>query len=162
MKDAFAVYVCIQLSVSYFILRSSNFWRKCPCYLKFGIHTLMEMFLKTVSTFFMKFFLSKDSFILIKLSTNQNWPKSVKLIIAKTICIIKQRAHVFSKIIIRNMYSKLSSKSRSRFLESQRRTYFLKIFPGQILRNVIQYEWMIFIWNESLIILYPSYIFMFF
>ena len=115
VKDAFAVYICIKLSVSYFILRSSNFWRKCPCTLKLGTHALKEMFLKTVCTFFMKFFESKDNFLLTRLSTNQNWPKSIKFIMAKTICVLKKRAHVFSKVNIRNMYSKLWSKSWSRF-----------------------------------------------
>ena len=106
-KGAFAVYVCIKLSVSYFILRSSNFWRKCPCTLKFGTHALKEMFLKTVCTFFMKLFVSKDNFLLTKLSINQNWSKSIKFIIAKTICFLEKRAPVFSKVIMRNMYSKL-------------------------------------------------------
>ena len=106
VKSAFAVYVCIKLSVSYFILSSSNSWRKCPCYLKFGTHALKEMFLKTVCTFFMKLFVSKDNFLLTKLSTNQNWPKSIKFIIAKTICVLKKSTHVFSKVIIRK-YSKL-------------------------------------------------------
>ena len=106
-KGAFAVYVCIKLSVSYFILRSSNSWRKCPCYLKRGTHALKEMFLKTVCTFFMKLLVSKDNFLLTKLSTNQNWPKSIKFIIAKIICVLKKRAHGFSKVIIRNMYSNL-------------------------------------------------------
>ena len=84
--------------MSYFIFRSPNFWRKCPCYLKFGTHALKEMFLKTVCSFFMKLFVSKDNFHLAKLFTNHNWPKSIKFIIAKTICILKKRAHVFSKL----------------------------------------------------------------
>ena len=107
LKGAFAAYVYIKLSVSYFIFRSSNFWRKCPCTLKFGTHALKEMFLKIVCTFFMKLFVSKDNFLLRKLSINQTWSKSIKVIIAKTICFLKKRAHVFSKVIIRYMYSKL-------------------------------------------------------
>ena len=109
VKGAYAVYVYIKLSVSYFILRSSNFWRKCPCTLKFGTHALKEMFLKIVRTFSMKLFVSKDNFLLTKLSINQNWSKSIKFIIAKTICFLRKRAHVFSKVFIRNMYSKLYS-----------------------------------------------------
>ena len=104
VKSAFAVYLCIKLSLSYFILRSYNFWRKCPCTLKFGTHALKEMFLKTVCTFFMKLFLSKDNFLLAKLFINQNWSNSIKFIITKTICFLKKRAHIFSKVIIRNMY----------------------------------------------------------
>ena len=97
-KGAFAVYVCIKLSVSYFILRSSNFWRRCPCTLRFGTHALKEMFLKTVCTFFMKLFVSKDNFLLTKLSINQNWPKSIKFIIAKAICFLKRGAQVFQRL----------------------------------------------------------------
>ena len=94
VKSAFAVYVCIKLSLSYFILRSSNFWRKCPCTLKFGTHTLKEIFLKTVCTFFLKLFVSKDNFLLTKLSINENWSKSIKFIITKTIYFLKN-VHTF-------------------------------------------------------------------
>ena len=98
VKDAFAVYICIKLSVSYFILRSSNFWRRCHCYLKFGAHALKEMFLKTVCKFFLKLLVSKDNFLLTKLSTNQNWAKSIEFIIAKTICVLKKRTHFFQRL----------------------------------------------------------------
>ena len=39
---------------------------------------------------------------------------------------------------------------------------FFEYFTRPILCNGIQYEWLIFIWNESLIILNSSYIFNFF
>ena len=97
-KGAFAVYVCIKLSVSYFILRSSNFWKKYPCTLKFGTNALEEMFLNNVCTFFMKLFVSKDSFLLTKLSISQNWNKSIKFIIKKTICFLKNVLVFFQRL----------------------------------------------------------------
>ena len=97
-KGAFAVYVCIKLSASYFILRSSNFWKKYPCTLKFGTHALEEMFLETVCTFLMKLFVSKYNFLLTKLSINQNWPKSIKFIIKKTICFLKNVLVCFQRL----------------------------------------------------------------
>ena len=165
-KGAFAVYVCIKLSVSYFILRSSNFWRKCPCYLKFGTHALKEILLKSVCTFLMKLFVSKDNFLLTKFSTNQNWPKSIKYNIAKTICVLKKRAHVFFKCYHKEHVFKIIKQKSITFLSwsswKSNKDIFFEYFPRPVLRNVIQYEWLIFIWNESLIILYSSYIFNFF
>ena len=98
VKDAFAVYICIKLSVSYFILRSSNFWKKYPSTLKFGTNALEEMFLNNVCTFFMKLFVSKDSFLLTKLSISQNWNKSIKFIIKKTICFLKNVLVCFQRL----------------------------------------------------------------
>ena len=127
------MYVCIKISVSYFILRSSNSWRKCPCYLQFATHALKEMFLKTVCTFFMKLLVSKDNFLLTKLSTNQNWPKSIKFIIAKTICVLKKRAHVFFKCYHKEHVFKIIKQKSITFLSwsswKSNKDIFFEYFP---------------------------------
>ena len=86
--------------------------------------------------FFMKLFASKASSLILRLSTNQNWPLSIKFNMTKTICFLKKTCTRFFKGYHKEHVSKSIEQKSITILsfghESQIRTYFLNTFPAKI------------------------------
>ena len=147
----------------YFILGAPTFERNVLTFKNFTC-LLLKNVLNIACTFLMKLFPSKFSCLFLRLFNNQNWLESMKSNITKTICFLKKtythffygyvKEHIF-KIMKQNLITFLSWSSW------KSGAYFLNIFWTKF--GQCHWIWvLIFIWNESLIILYLFDIFNFY